>query len=158
MPAYIPLAIRLWDKIDRGSPEQCWNWRAHKNGDGYGAIRADRSRKMLKAHRAVFSQVNGEIPAGKVVMHTCDNPGCCNPAHLRLGTHAENMADMARKGRATGKGKSGEDSALAKITAAQVLEIRALSTGERQRDMAVRYGISQANFSCIVRRKTWAHI
>jgi hypothetical protein len=91
------------------------------------------------------------------VCHRCDVPACVNPAHLFLGTHADNMADMKRKGRnPTG---NGEDNPRAKFTADQVLEIRRLyGTGVTQVELGQRFGVAQAHISQIVLRKIWTSV
>lgn len=91
----------------------CWPWPLSRNRDGYGLIRVRlagcRIQWSFYVHRLSFQVVNGPIAAGMKVLHGCDNPSCWNPAHLRIGTQAENMRDMASKGRqwrqihATGK-------------------------------------------------------
>ena len=86
---------RFWNKVDK--TDDCWNWTASKNIQGYGYFRFD--GKMRKAHRMAWLLVNGEIPDGMCVCHTCDNPGCVNPIHLWLGTNQDNMDDMNNKGR-----------------------------------------------------------
>jgi HNH endonuclease len=79
------------------SPHQCWEWRKYRNEKGYGTIIFDGFK--FNVHRLSFEHYKGRIPKGMLVMHECDNPPCYNPAHLFLGTHAENMQDMVRKGR-----------------------------------------------------------
>jgi hypothetical protein len=75
----------------------CWLWTGAFHTDGYGQIRLN--GKTLRVHRLAWEEVNGPIPEGMAVCHTCDIPGCCNPAHLFLGTQRENIADMRAKGR-----------------------------------------------------------
>lgn len=75
----------------------CWGWAASKSAYGYGWVR--HGSKTLLAHRAAYEVAHGPIPDGMVVRHSCDNPECTNPAHLLLGTHADNVADKVARGR-----------------------------------------------------------
>lgn len=90
-----PLAERFWEKVDVGSPIECWEWTAAKDNEGYGRIGQSRTRKVLKAHRVSYELNKGAIPEGMEIRHTCNNPGCVNPHHLIVGTHHDNMIDMA---------------------------------------------------------------
>lgn len=75
----------------------CWEWQGHKNEDGYGKVK--RNGKTILSHRLFYEVHKGIIPEGNVIMHTCDNPGCVNPEHLKSGTHLENEQDKDAKGR-----------------------------------------------------------
>lgn len=95
-----PIAERFWPKVDSsGGPGACWTWTASCKIKGYGQISAGGRERPLLAHRVAWEITNGPIGVGSVVCHSCDNPKCCNPAHLFLGTQAENLQDMTDKGR-----------------------------------------------------------
>jgi len=136
-------AQRFLEKVDR-QPFKCWLWTDSVGSNGYGQFRCDRS--TVTAHRFMFELVFGEIPSGMIVLHSCDNPTCVNPMHLRLGTHAENSQDMVRKGRnATG----------AKLTVEQAKEICASSFAIKK--IAEDYGISESQVRRIKAGQSWHH-
>ncbi len=131
----------------------CWVWTASVTRHGYGQIRVgsmkDGSRTMTKAHRVAWAVRYGPIPDGLWVLHRCDNRRCVNPNHLFLGTHEDNMADMMRKGREA----RGERQGHARLTDAQVEEIRALGGKVLQREIAETFGTCQQQVSKILRGK-----
>lgn len=132
---------------------QCWYWVGAMHKLGYGMLPA---LNESKAHRVAYRVFKGEIPAGMHVLHSCDTRCCVNPDHLCLGTHADNMADMAAKGRAKVVRKYGESNPMAKLTAEAVREMRlAKAGGERQSNIARRFGVSPMTVSRAVRGETW---
>ena len=90
---------RLWGRVDTGGEaDDCWEWTGARTALGYGRIKGDRC--TVQTHRLAYELTYGPIPDGLFVMHSCDNPPCCNPAHLAVGTNADNVHDSMRKGRA----------------------------------------------------------
>ena len=133
----------------------CWEWTASKTHDGYGKFGL--AGRMQGAHRIAYELYVGTIPEGLCVLHRCDNPGCCRPDHLFLGTKTDNARDCINKGR--GADRSGGKHGMAKLTEAQVLSIRAKhNEGARNIDIAEEYGVSQNHISNVVLRRRWAHI
>ncbi len=162
-----PLADRFWSKIRKDGPiptrfpelGPCWLWTAANTSNGYGRIRVGgRGGPQMRAHRLAWELTNGPIGDSSIfVMHKCDNPPCCNPAHLSLGTHAENMADCSVKGRT--KEQRGSNHALTKLTEYDVIEMRAAwLRGEKLIDIAAKFGIRKSTASYIVNGKTWTHV
>lgn len=96
-----PLEKRFWPKVDVRAPDQCWPFTGNRGRSGYGLIfLSKREGKLVEsAHRVAVRLSGRHIPEGMVVLHSCDNPPCCNPAHLRVGTAKENTHDMLKKGR-----------------------------------------------------------
>lgn len=95
-----PGVVRFWEKVDRtGGPDSCWPWTgaAPKHRGGYGLFQSN--QKPKGSHRVAWEFANGPIPPGMQVLHRCDNPPCCNPAHLWIGTPQDNMSDKMNKGR-----------------------------------------------------------
>lgn len=88
----------FWASVEKLDSNSCWLWLAGRDIDGYGTLRYQ--TVDWRSHRLAWFLTNGPIPDGLHVLHSCDNPPCCNPAHLFLGTNADNMKDKARKGRA----------------------------------------------------------
>lgn len=93
----IPIDVRFWSKVRKGKQDECWPWTASFGSNKYGQIR--QGKKNHTSHRLAYELTYGSVPKGMCVLHQCDNTACCNPLHLRIGTHAENMRDMIAKGR-----------------------------------------------------------
>lgn len=147
MPAARPLKDRFWEKVAKG--DGCWLWLGARSKAGYGQIGL--GRKVLYAHRLSAEWVHGPIPAGTEVCHKCDAPACVNPDHLFLGTHADNGADAASKGRM--RPPRGEASPKAKLTAEQVVAIR--RDTRTTRAIGRDYGVSNRHVSAIKRGEAW---
>lgn len=102
-----PVPVREWDLVDvidragwTVTESGCWEWGGSRNEDGYGVLTHLRSGlSNARAHRLMYERFVGPIPDGAEIRHRCDNPPCVNPEHLEPGTHAENMSDMAERGR-----------------------------------------------------------
>jgi DNA-directed RNA polymerase subunit RPC12/RpoP len=95
-----PITERFWRYVMSGAPDDCWEWAGGRDHHGYGRLHGEEGRSSVaKAHRVSYEIHIGPIPLGGNVLHTCDNPPCCNPTHLFLGTKADNTADMIAKGR-----------------------------------------------------------
>lgn len=145
----------------------CVIWPGGRHHTGYGIVK--RNGRQWRAHRWVWTQANGPIPPGLVVMHLCDNPPCVNVDHLRLGTVADNHADMMSKtrhprmlGQRNGSRthperlRRGSQNPAAKLTESDLPVIMArLSRGEPQRVVAADYGVTQSAISLLVRGINW---
>jgi hypothetical protein len=157
-----PLEERFWGKIIKTENGQCWKWSGSTNVWGYGRIGCGRRgrAKHIPAHRLSWQIHYGVIPKGLKVCHHCDNPPCCNPAHLFLGTQGDNVRDCRRKGRGRSGSPKGELNPKAKLTAEQIKSIRAEYATQKtfQYLIAKKYGVTQANINDIVLGKTWRHI
>jgi hypothetical protein len=133
----------------------CLEWTGTTVRGGYGQVRV--GRKMVYAHRVAFERSKGEIPEGMFVCHSCDNPPCCNPDHLFLGTHQENMSDKVAKGRQTAM--VGTKNPSSKLTEDDVRQIRKLyADGINMPRLAAVFGVTKQAIYLIVHRRKWQHI
>jgi hypothetical protein len=145
----------FWKKVNILTEDECWEWMGRMVG-GYGAF--DYMGKGKLAHRLSFQFTYNCDIGGEDVTHICNNPKCCNPKHLKLGTHKENMEYMVKCGRSFHP--YGELSNNSKLTSADVIEIRRLSEVNHLSNMVISklYNITRENIWNIVTRKTWRHI
>lgn len=147
---------RFWSKVDLSRADEefaCWEWAAGQNQRGYGRIMWQNHARG--AHRIAYLLAFGEFPPGICVCHHCDNPCCCNPNHLFLGTHNDNMHDMYQKGRRIQVPSYGEKHGKHKLSDAQVADIRErYAQGSVSQDaLAKEYDVSQRQIWRIVRLK-----
>jgi len=144
--------LRIGYRIDK-TLEGCWPWPGSKNRSGYGTVQYH--GKSWMAHRLSYFLTTGEtIPEGRVILHSCDNPACVRPDHLKTGTHAENASDKIIKGRASVP--RGERHYAARLSEKDVVEIRASS--DSARSIADRLGINTNVVYRVRTRRTWKHV
>lgn len=161
-PPRIPLAERFWPRV-KPTPSGCWEWTGARQRTGYGRVsRGGAGNGLVGAHRAAWELTRGPIPAGLWVLHKCDNPPCCNPDHLFLGTAKDNNADRGAKGRSHSRLLLGELNGRAKLTAAQVAEIRSRHVRGTNRhrpsnteELAREYGVSPSHIRAIASCRAW---
>ena len=141
-----------WYKHTVADPSGCHLWTGRKTDRGYGIIWKD--GKPMRAHRFSWEFWFGPIPAGEHVLHRCDVRNCVNPDHLFLGTHQDNMKDMAKKGRS--KPQRGSSSNFAKLTEQDALAV--LASSESGVVIARRLGVSKGAIYAIRNGKNWGHL
>ncbi len=155
---------RFWSYVDvTGGPDSCWEWQGTRDKDGYGNLTISRDGKWWpeRAHRIAWFLANGPIPPDrKIIMHSCDNPPCCNPAHLSNGTNTDNVRDCVRKGRHKGTGPIGENAGRAKLTDDKVRDIRQRYArgGISMQQLGEMYGVTNQSIFAIIHRRTWRHV
>ena len=146
-------AERFWDKVRGHGPDGCWEWIGAQTEDGYGRFRIGRGKYY--AHRLAYLLWHGNLPEDLLVMHACDNPPCCNPRHLRLGTADENIQDRVSKGRS--RGPRGQRHGSVKLSENDVRGIRGfLRSGWPHTSIARLFDVSLSTIADIANGKTWA--
>jgi hypothetical protein len=144
-----PVEVRFWAKVKKGGENDCWEWMAGKDKDGYGRFRY--GKQKARANKVAWEITNGPIPDGLWVLHTCDNPRCVNINHLYLGTVKENAIDRDSRGR----GAKGEHVGTSKLLASDVIKIRRLCLEKSRKELSVEFNTSQTNIFNIINRKSW---
>jgi len=143
--------IRARVKVDEETG--CWVWQEHTDRDGYGLFW--RNAKRYRVHRLMYELHNGESPGTLNVCHDCDNPPCCNPAHLWLGTNGDNTRDAMRKGRLA----VGDRSGVSRFTIEIVTEaVDRVARGESQASVSRSLGISTGALQCVLLGRTWQQV
>lgn len=148
---------KFWAAVQIGMPHECWPYRKTIDVCGYGRF-STRSgpRVRIQAHRLAFFLHWGIDPEDYTICHDCDNPACCNPSHLFVGTCADNMKDKVRKGRQA----RGEKNGFSKLTSGDVIKIRErFAQGETSfHKLAIEYGVYHGHIRKIVNRELWAFL
>lgn len=137
-PLSVEQVNRFWAKVSRKDENECWEWTKTRVGAGYGLTSVFLDGTRYTANRLAWAIANDQpVPAGMYVLHHCDNPSCCNPAHLYLGSQKENMRDMYQRGRRTAFARS------RLLDVAQVIELRErYAAGEPTSAIARSYDVS----------------
>jgi hypothetical protein len=148
---------RFWSKVDMSNRAGCWNWTASISKNGYGSFKL--FGKAQTTSRVAYWIGHG-TPAGEMmVLHTCDNRACCNPAHLYLGDVKQNTRDMMERGRHRSGPVKGEQNGNAKLSEADVLEIkRQIAAGDKNQAIADRFGATHQMISKIRNGHFWKHV
>ena len=145
--------IKFWNRVDIKGGNECWEWQRGRHVFGYGLVTWDGATR--RAHRIAYTLTKGAIPEGLVVRHSCDNPPCCNPSHLALGTPAQNNQDKIDRGRQA----RGEAANIGKLTEADVRKILLLrSQGVSLKRIAPQFGVTFSTIGHISQRRTWTHV
>jgi hypothetical protein len=155
----VTLEARFWAKVDSSAGLlACWPWTGYRTPQGYGRLTVNRSPTPA-SRVALGIAIGRELTAAEEACHTCDNPPCCNPAHLFVGTHADNVADANAKGRASGGSLRGSSNPSARLTEVEVLAIRSTfdAGGVTKASLAARFGVSDTLIGLIVTGRLWQH-
>jgi hypothetical protein len=151
-------AARFWSKVEK--TDGCWFWTSSTNAKGYGSVVCDGKTEL--AHRVAWLLTHGPIPAGMFVCHNCpggDQPACCRPAHLWLGTAKDNSLDMVAKGRHVLPRLKGERHYRTHLTDKDVLAIRQRrAEGEKLARIGADFGIGMWAVWSIANHQRWKHI
>lgn len=149
---FCTLFCKVFSKVKIGANDECWTF-SRPWSKGYGLVKWQGKGRF--AHRVAYEHYRGPIPEGCEVCHTCDNPPCCNPAHLFIGTSQDNHDDASRKGRTT----QGEKSWKAKLTDAHVRSIRSMSFEILDyKHVAELIGCNLSAVAKVYTRQTWRHL
>ncbi len=141
---------RFWSKVDKRGPDECWLWTGSMYPDGYGQFKDPQRVSPKRAHRVAMELAGVAMPSGALALHSCDNRRCVNVAHLRAGSHAENMSDRQTRNPTNRPG------AVLTVEQAQVIRFLCRSTTLLQREIGALFGVTNKVVNLIAKRKTWA--
>lgn len=142
---------RFWSKVEKGSEDECWEWQAATDPDGYGNFKIQGS--VERAHRVALSLDKGSLSLLEVfelVRHRCDNPSCCNTAHLHEGTQKDNMIDMSERGRASGQKLDADD--------ARLIKERHANEDVSYSELADDFGVEKGSIAAILNGYSFKHV
>jgi len=146
----------FWSFVDRrGGPDTCWPWTGYRDARGYGRARRGEDKRTAQRWAYIFT-TGAQLRRDEFVCHHCDNPPCCNPAHLYVGSHDDNMRDRNERERTCFGTRNGR--ARLNDVAVRVIRFmakRGLATPEQ---LAEAHGVSRAAIRFVVSRNTWRHV
>lgn len=150
----LPAPDEFWSKVDRGDDDECWEWQAAKNGEGYGYYWFE--GKNFRAHRVALA-LSGVDVEGYCALHHCDNPSCVNPSHLYAGDKSDNARDAFERGRRELPDNEGEDHSQTSLTENDVADIRRRYENEEitQKELADEYGMERSSIGNIINGYNW---
>lgn len=160
-------ANRLWEKVQVRKPDECWPWLGYRNDQGYGRVWI--GGRGYYAHRVIFQLSNPnmirksapkEKDSDQFLRHSCDNPSCCNPSHLLIGTHTDNMRDKVKRGRSKWFDSSVK-SPRAKLTEHDVREIRRQfnpENGATRKALALLYDVSVSTIKGVISGRHYSDV
>lgn len=140
---------RFWSKVDIKSDDECWNWIATVNASGRGSF-SDGKYRVVQAHRVAYQLHFGTDISGVDVLHKCDNPLCCNPKHLFVGSHQDNMHDMSKKGRSKTPRPGNGYIKIAKTEHPNIIKM--FNEGASQKQIAKSYNCTAPNIRYILKK------
>jgi len=155
---FSPEAIaKFWSQIKVGGVDDCWPWTGTTDNVDYGAFYL-KGNGQYKSHRVAYALSRGYIPRHRLVLHTCDNPSCCNPCHVYAGTFSDNMLDKISRKRSWCT--KGEGNPQSKLTNKDVLEIRRLydEGNVSMKKLGKQFSVTTANINNVVQGKSWKHL
>ena len=166
MSNFRPLSIRFWEKVRKGTPYECWVWLGARSLKGYGRINVQAEKNGQKYRRsAVAPRIAWELTYGRsippklCVLHSCDNPSCVNPNHLRLGTFKDNSGDAKARGQLVLPPTQGIHNSQAKLSEENIRQIRRLTReGSSRRALARCFKVDRRMITFIIQGRNWRHV
>lgn len=149
--------VAFWEQVDIRGDDECWLWTGLVNRARMSYGKAKVGNRYYTAHRVAWRSFNeAPVPAGKLIAHRCDTPLCCNPSHLFVATHAENIHDMFLKHR--NADLKGSKHPNAKLDEAKVAYIRRVSKSVPARVLAAQFGVTPSLVNMVITRTIWKHV
>jgi hypothetical protein len=147
-----PLEQRFWTKVAVKTDDVCWEWTGALTRSGYGWVHTSAGARAAQRVAALLAGLLGSLDNPLHVLHKCDNPKCCNPKHLFLGTNLDNVADRVSKGRSGSRPLHGQANGASKLTDMQVRQIRGMYKFAKfsQSQLAKIFAVNQPHISRIV--------
>lgn len=148
---------RFWSKVDQRGPDECWPWIAYRKPEGYGQFTLVKGTYITASRISLALSLGRPLATGEIACHRCDNPPCCNPAHLFVGSVLDNAMDSVNKGRA--RRAKGESTPSSKLTEEQIREIRAYPDRYGLlAELGRQYGVAANTIRSIRLGQKWSHV